>query len=386
MFPVGDSKIRQIFQNGWQDYREHFNPSDVQTGAAYCIMNCKTGKFGYNISRCEECGYTSFHANSCRNRNCPNCQAVLKELWIDRRSSEVIDASYFHVVFTVPAQLNPLIYSNQKLLYGLLHRCSAETLLELSGKKKYLGATPGIIQVLHTWGQELNYHPHIHCIISGGGLTKTKDLKLCTGNFLVRIEPLVKKFRGKFLHCLQQYYQNNALVFPASCMQLKNHYAWDKFRDRLYHINWNAEIRETFNGHGNAIEYLGRYANRIAITNSRIQKVTDSEVTFSAKDYKTGCLKDITISCEEFIRRFMMHVLPSGFQKIRYYGFLNNRSKKQNLMIIFKIQGHRKYQEMLSGLSMEQVLLTVWNYNVRCCPVCGCNSMRHAGRTFAMRN
>lgn len=378
------TEIQKIFQNGWQEYCRHFNPSDEQSRAAFSIRNCKTGTFGYNISRCEKCNHLDFHANSCRNRNCPNCQAVLKELWIDKRRSEMIDADYFHVVFTIPAQLNPLVYANQKLLYALLHRCSAETLLELSGNKKYLGATPGILQILHTWGQNLNYHPHIHCIVSGGGLTKTKDLKLCKGNFFVRVEPLVKNFRGKFLYYLQQYYQNNSLVFPASCTRLKNRYVWAAFRDSLYRIRWNAEIRETFHGHGNALEYLGRYANRIAITNARVREVTDSKVTFSAKDYKTGSKKDITISCMEFIRRFMMHVLPPGFQKIRYYGFLNNRYKKQNLMIIFKIQGHRKYQEMLSGLSMEQVLLTVWNYDVRRCPECGRHSMRHAGRTFAM--
>ena len=383
---MNDSKLQQIFKHGWEDYCKHFNPSGEQSKAAYSIMNCKTGKFGYNISRCEECNYIDFHANSCRNRNCPNCQAVLKELWIDKRSSELIDADYFHVVFTIPAELNPLVYANQKLLYTLLHRCSAETLLELSQDKKYLGATPGIIQILHTWGQELNYHPHIHCIVSGGGLTKTRDLKTCTSGFLIRIEPLVKKFRGKFLYFLNQYYTKNKLHFSDSCDKLSNQKNWYEFKNKLYQINWNAEIRETFNGNGNAIEYLGRYANRIAITNARILHVSDKEVSFTAKDYRTGEHKTITISCVEFVRRFMMHVLPSSFQKIRYYGFLNNRWKSKNLTIIFNIQGHRKFQSMLSGLSMDEVLLKVWNFNIHTCPECGCNSMHHCGRTFTMRD
>lgn len=384
---MNNSKIQQIFHNGWHDYCSHFQPSAEQSHAAYSIMNCKTGSFGYNISQCRECGYLDFHANSCRNRNCPNCQAVLKELWLDKRSSELIDADYFHIVFTIPAELNPLVYANQKLLYDLLHRCSAGTLLELSENKKYLGATPGIIQILHTWGQELNYHPHIHCIVSGGGLTKAKDLKLCKNNFFIRIEPLAKKFRGKFLHHLNLLYQNNELHFSKSCQRLRSRYAWSDFKDRLYQKDWNAEIRETFNGNGNAIEYLGRYANRIAVTNSRIQQVTETDVTFSAKDYKTNEMKSVTITCEEFIRRFMMHVLPSGFQKIRYYGFLNNRWKSRNLTIIFNIQGHRRFQAMLSELSMDEVLLKVWNYNIHKCPECGCcNSMRHCGRTFVMRN
>ena len=384
---MSNSKIQQIFKNGWTRYCSHFNPSPEQSNTAYCIMNCKTGTFGYNISLCEECRHVDFHPNSCRNRNCPNCQAVLKELWLDKRSSELIDADYFHVVFTIPAELNPLVYANQKLLYSLLHRCSAETLLELCENKKYLGATPGIIQILHTWGQELNYHPHIHCIVSGGGLTKTQNLKLCSNGFLIRIEPLVKKFRGKFLWYLQQYYRENKLVFPKSCYLLRNSYHWNHFRDKLYSTQWNAQIKETFNGNGNAMEYLGRYANRIAITNTRILHVTDKEVSFMAKDYKTGLSKTITVSCVEFIRRFMMHVLPSGFQKIRYYGFLNNRWKSRNLAVIFRIQGHRRFQSMLSELSMDEVLLKVWNYNVHKCPKCGCcNSMRHAGRTFVMRN
>lgn len=188
------------------------------------------------------------------------------------------------MVFTIPAELNPLVYANQKLLYSLLHKCSAETLLELCNNKKYLGATPGIIQILHTWGQELNYHPHIHCIVSGAGLTKEKDLKFCTNKFLVRIEPLVKKFRGKFLYYLNKYYQENELHFSDSCKKLQNQYAWAEFKNKLYQTDWNAEIKETFNGNGNAIEYLGRYANRIAITNARILQVENGMVSFSAKD------------------------------------------------------------------------------------------------------
>lgn len=163
---MSKSKIQQIFDYGWSDYCNSFQPSPVQAKAAHAIRKCKSAMLGCNVSICDDCGYTDFHNNSCRNRNCPNCQAVLKELWIDKRKSEVIDTPYFHVVFTVPSELNALIYSNQERLYSLLHRCSAETLLELSANKKYLGATPGIIQVLHTWGQQLNFHPHIHCIVT----------------------------------------------------------------------------------------------------------------------------------------------------------------------------------------------------------------------------
>ena len=377
-------KIQKIWQLFYEDYCSsgHFQ-SDIQKKTSSAILNCKSGKLGCNLSQCSECGHTEIHNNSCRNRNCPNCQAVLKEIWIDNRRAEVIDAPYFHVVFTIPHELNDLIYCNQELLYSLLHRCSSETLLELSSDKKYLGAAPGIIQVLHTWGQELNFHPHIHCIISGGGLSPDRKLRKCGNSFFIPVKVLAAKFRGKFLDHLQKLYKKEKLIFSSSCSSLKNHYEWNEFKDRLYKKEWCPYIKETFNGFGNAIEYLGRYTHRIAITNSRIKEVTDTTVTFSARDYKTGSMKDVTLEHIEFIRRFLMHVLPSGFQKIRYYGFLNNRMKKQNLKTIFKQQGHQKFRQLYEGMSMAELLKAVWDYDITICPECGCQSMTQLGRTHA---
>lgn len=380
------SKIQQIFDLGWDDYSSSFNPSMTQQKAAYSISACKSGSLGCNISQCEDCGHVEIHNNSCRNRNCPNCQAILKEVWIDARKSEVIDSPYFHVVFTVPAELNPLIYANQKLLYALLHRCSSETLLELSADQKYLGATPGIIQVLHTWGQTLNYHPHIHCIVTGGGLTKDYRLKTSSDSFFIPVKVLGSKFRGKFLAYLNSYQRQGRLVLASSCEELRNSYAWTQYRDRLYKKEWCPYIKETFNGFGNAIEYLGRYTHRIAITNSRIISVSSRKVSFWAKDYRNGEKIIVDISPDEFIRRLMMHVLPDGFQKIRYYGFLNNRNKKKNLSIIFRIQGHQKFTSKFTGVSVSEIMKSVWNYDISICPCCGKSSMRHAGRTFALLN
>lgn len=377
-------KIQKIWAHSYDDYCSsgHFQ-SDIQKKASSAIMNCKSGNLGCNVSQCTECGHTEVHNNSCRNRNCPNCQAVLKEIWIDKRRAEVIDSPYFHVVFTIPHELNDLIYSNQELLYSLLHRCSSETLLELSSDKKYLGAAPGIIQILHTWGQELNFHPHIHCIISGGGLSADKKLRKCGRSFFIPVKVLAAKFRGKFLDNLQKLHTKEKLVFSSSCSFLKNHYEWNEFKDRLYKKEWCPYIKETFNGFGNAIEYLGRYTHRIAITNSRIKEVTDTMVTFSARDYKTGAMKDITLEHTEFIRRFLMHVLPSGFQKIRYYGFLNNRMKKQNLKTIFKQQGYQMFRQLYAGMSMAELLKAVWDYDITICPECGCQGMMQLGRIHA---
>lgn len=378
-------KIQQIFSLSYNDYSKHYSfQSDVQDKAARAICQCKSGKLGMNFSQCDDCGYVAAHNNSCRNRNCPNCQAVLKEVWVDKRRAEVIDSPYFHVVFTLPHELNSLIYCNQSLLYGLLHRCSSETLLELSSDKKYLGATPGIIQVLHTWNQELNYHVHMHCIISGGGLTKERTLRSSSKNFFIPVKVLRDKFKGKFLAYLNRLYQKEQLHFSTSCQTLQEHMNWKQFKNSLYEIDWCPYIKETFNGFGNAIEYLGRYTHKIAISNNRILAVSDSEVTFSARG-KTPSepQRTITLTNTEFIRRYLMHVLPSGFQKIRYYGFLNNRMKTQNLKIIFKLQGKQRFKRRYQDLSVAELLKLVWNIDIGLCPICGQTSMKQLGRCHA---
>lgn len=377
-------KIQQAFSYGWNSFASSHTLSDIQGKAAHAIMKCKSGALGYSASQCQDCGHVEIHNNSCRNRNCPHCQAVLKEVWVDKRRAEVIDSPYFHVVFTLPHELNALIYCNQKLLYGLLHKCCAETLLELSADQEYLGATPGIIQVLHTWNQELDYHVHMHCIISGGGITKARQIRKSKNNFFIPVEVLRDKFKGKYLAILNEYHQRGRLTFSSSCKALRNSYNWKKFKNCLYDKAWCPYIKETFNGFGNAIEYLGRYTHKIAISNSRILSVTETDTIFWARGNKSGEPKRvITLKNEEFIRRFLMHVLPSGFQKIRYYGFLNNRMKAQNLKLIFKLQGYQRFKRRYSGLSIAELLKAVWDFDVCCCPECGCISMKPLGRTRA---
>lgn len=384
MFLLAGSKISQIWQYSYEDFSSLHHQSRVQEKTSHAILNCKTGTLGYNISHCRDCGHLEIHHNSCRNRNCPNCQAVLKEIWVDKRKAEVIDSPYFHVVFTLPHELNALIYCNQKLLYHLLHRCSAETLLELSRDRKYLGATPGIIQVLHTWNQELDYHVHMHCIVSGGGLSTDRKIRKSKGTFFIPVKVLRDKFKGKYLALLEIYYQKGQLSFSSSCKKLQNSYYWKEWKNSLYAKDWCPYIKETFNGFGNAIEYLGRYTHKIAISNSRILSVTQSETSFSARGLKPWDPKrEITLANTEFIRRFLMHVLPSGFQKIRYYGFLNNRMKSKNLKLIFKLQGYQKFKRKYMDLSIAEMLKAVWNYDIRICPECGCMSMKLLGRVYA---
>ncbi len=283
---------------------------------------------------------------------------------MDKRRAEVIDSPYFHVVFTLPHELNPLIYCNQKLLYGLLHKCCAQTLQELSADKRYLGAVPGIIQILHTWNQELSYHVHMHCIVSGGGLTKDHRIRSSSLKFFIPVRILKDKFKGKYLALLDSLHQNGSLVFSPSCTALKDDSLWRAFKDSLYAKDWCPYIKETFNGFGNAIEYLGRYTHKIAISNSRILSVTQDFVTFSARGIKPGEPKrKISLGHTEFIRRFLMHVLPSGFQKIRYYGFLNNRMKTHNLRVIFRLQGGQRFRQRYAGMAMAELLKAVWNFD-----------------------
>lgn len=377
-------RIQQIFASSYDSYctRKHFQ-SDVQKKAAHAILNCKSGRLGMNLSQCTDCGHVEIHNNSCRNRNCPNCQAVQKEIWVDKRRAEVIDSPYFHVVFTLPHELNPLIYCNQKPLYGLLHRCCAETLLELSADRKWLGATPGIIQVLHTWNQELDYHVHMHCIVSGGGLTKDGRIRKSSSKFFIRTEVLRDKFKGKYMANLSSLYESGSLNFSSSCEKLRNSYHWKDFKNKLYKTDWCPYIKETFNGFGNAIEYLGRYTHKIAISNSRILSVMEDTVTFSARGKKTGEPKrEITLTHTEFIRRYLMHVLPSGFQKIRYYGFLNNRMKYTNLKVIFTLQNGQRFKQRFAGMTMAELLKAVWKFDICLCPECGHPAMKQLGRCY----
>lgn len=382
---MAEFKIQQIFQLSYESFsaKKH-HLSAVQRNSALSILNCKSGRLGVNLSQCTDCGHLELHNNSCRNRNCPNCQAVLKEIWVDKRRAEVIDSPYFHVVFTLPHELNPLIYCNQKLLYGLLHQCCAQTLLELSANPKWLGATPGIIQVLHTWNQELDYHVHMHCIISGGGLTRDMNIRKASSKFFIPVGVLRDKFKGKYLASLQSLYDKNDLFFSPSCQDLKDISAWKKWKNALYEKDWCPYIKETFNGFGNAIEYLGRYTHKIAISNSRILSISKDTVTFSARSKSHGePNRQITLENTEFIRRYLMHVLPSGFQKIRYYGFLNNRMKSQNLKIIFKLQSGQRFRQRYSGMTIAELLKAVWNFDISLCPDCGRPTMKLLGRCYA---
>lgn len=382
-----DYPIRAIFKDHLPEYLGSHDVSREQASAAMAISRCKTGDLGVNVSICDDCGHRELHNCSCRNRSCPNCQSVMKELWIDQRRSEVLDAPYFHVVFTVPGTLNPLFLANQKLLYTLLHKAAAQTLLTLAKDKRYLGAEPGIIQVLHTWGQTLSYHPHVHCIVSGAGLSKDKKLVLSGKSFFVPVRAAMKMFRGKFICQLKAFHNSGNLIIPSSASELARPEAWQSFVDKLYTIDWCPYIKETFNGFGNAIKYLGRYTHRVAISNGRIISVTDDKVSFWYRDYRdNNTRKVMSLDHDEFMRRFLMHVLPKGFQKIRYFGYLANAVKGKRLRLLFELQGYRQFRPSVARDAKADIIFKeLLGLDLHHCPCCGNFSMHFIGRSYRPR-
>ena len=366
--------IQDVFNRFYPDFEKTHAPSVVQRKAAYHIMNCKTDAFGVNISVCEDCGCISIHYNSCRDRCCPLCQEFPKEKWVDVRREDILDAPYFHVVFTVPEELNSLIYSNQKLLYNALYHAASETLNDLAADKKHPGADIGYICILHTWGSAMNFHPHIHTIVLGGGLDAKNHWKDNGEDFFLPIKVISKVFRGKYLAELKQLWSDGKLEFHGTAAPFQNHYTFKKLLDTCYSKEWIPYCKKPFKGAESVIKYLGKYAHRIAISNYRIKSMTDSDVTFTVKDYKNqGQWKELTLSGEEFIRRFLMHVPPKRFVRIRHYGLLSSRNKNKKIALCRNLLGCRKYISRLKDLDAPAIIKFLYNKDVCKCSSCGGN-------------
>ena len=364
--------IQDIFLQFYPKYLEKYTPSPEQAKVANCIINCKTGAYGANVSICVDCGHLQIHYNSCRNRRCPMCQALPKEKWMDKRREYVLDAPYFHVVFTVPHELNALIYSNQKLLYDALYSSVSATLNELTLATNHLGAKVGYICILHTWGSEMNYHPHLHVILLGGGLTSKNQWRDKGKDFFLPIKAISKLFRGKYLDKLKELWEQNELRFHGSSEKYRNRYTFKELLDTCYSKKWIPHCKKTFNGAQSVINYLGKYTHRIAISNHRIICMNDNTVTFYVKDYKNdGAWKELTISGIEFLRRFLMHVPPRRFVRIRHYGLLCTRSKNKHLTLCRNLLGCKKYLSKLKDMETPEILKTLYGINISVCKCCG---------------
>lgn len=374
--------IREIFQKFYPDYAGLHSVNEQQAKAANCISKCKSGLLGYNISDCKECGHAQIHAVSCNNRDCPSCQAPLEKKWVMERESELIEGiAYYHVIFTVPHELNDLIYENQKLLYHLLFSCASDTLITLCRDKKYMGATPGIVSVLHTWGQQMNFHPHLHIALSGGGINPAGNfIETRRKGFIIPEQVIAKMFRGKYLDSLKKYHDSGKLSFNGKCAPLRNSYNWQEFIDTLYSKKWCPFVKETFNGNGNALEYLARYAYRTAISNNRIESISENEVSFRYTDYADSNKKKTkTVSGEEFIRLFLLHVLPKGCHRVRFSGYLSNCRKTKELKHIHKLRGTIYFGNPVKGKGVADLMLLLYGIDINLCPVCRQRMMNSRG-------
>ena len=363
--------VQDIFQQFYSGYKEQYTPSAQQAKAEEDIMNCRTEAMGGHIYECEECGYRTIQYNSCRNRHCSLCQGVAKAVWIDQRSKDILNAPYFHVVFTMPVPLQPLIYQNQELLYNLMYKAVAETLWELSQDEKYLSAQIGFFSLLHTWGQDLHYHPHIHTVVLAGGLTKLNQWRNTSKKFFIPVKKLSRKFCGKFLYYLKQYYRQNLLAFYGDAEKYREPKNFRTLMGQCYEACWYSYTQRTFSGPLAVIKYLGRYTNRIAISNTRIVSVNEHTVTIAVKDYKDGNKsKLLTMEGVEFIRRFLIHILPKGFVKNRHYGLLANRNKKTKLELCRKLTLSPTYKPQFEGLTTMEILCLLTGRDVLLCRSC----------------
>lgn len=335
--------IQDIFRTYGPEYIENHNLSKEQWKVYNAIINCKTKELGLHTITCKKCGETHFSYNSCRNRHCPMCQSYKREQWINNESSYLLDCPYFHIVTTVPSELNILFLYNSKNLYNLLFKSTCDSILELCNDPKWLGAKVGITSILHTWGQTLEFHPHIHSIVTGGGIKNNKWITV-DKDYLIKVQVLSSMFKKKFLSGLKSLH--NDIIFPDELKYLKDFKKFNNFLRPLYNKDWVTYIEPPKGKPENVIEYIGRYSFKIAISNERIKNIKDGMITFEYKDYKDNSnIKEMTLTRDEFIRRFLMHVLPKGFTKIKHYGLLSNRGKKSLIKLCRILIGQKIFND-----------------------------------------
>jgi hypothetical protein len=379
-----NNKIGALFREHGDCYRSVHRLPSAQRKAMSAIERCRTAALGGHVDRCDHCGYERISYNSCRNRHCPSCQWLARERWVLDRKRELLPIAYFHVVFTIPDELNPIALVNQQLLYDLLFQAASETLLTLGKDPRHIGGQVGIIAVLHTWSQTLMDHPHVHCIVTGGGLSADGQRWLCPRkmtskkDFFIHVNVMSALFKKKFLAYLKQRYQRGEFKWVGRISYLKELSAFNKLLSQLYTKRWVTYCKKPFGGPEQVLRYLGRYTHRVAISNHRIVNVADGKVTFKWRDYRDhNKTKLMTLDIGEFMRRFLLHILPDRYYKIRYYGLLSNRHRGAKLSRCQEILEVTKEPTPSSGdhLSWQELLLELCGLDVRKCPKCQVGQM-----------
>ena len=373
-------EVADLFRCYGADYRQKHGASMsvAQRRVMTAIELCRTAVLGGHLEQCDHCGHQRNAYNSCANRHCPKCQSLARAKWLEDRHSELLHTQYFHVVFTVPEEISAIAYHNKRQVYGILFRAAAETLRTIAADPKHLGAQIGFFAVLHTWGSNLLHHPHLHCVVSGGGLSADGSQWIyCRNGFFLSVRVLSRLFRRLFLEQLCNAFDAGNLEFFSSLESLRNPSAFRNYLAPLREVEWVIYAKRPFAGPEQVLDYVGRYTHRVAISNNRLLDIAQGKVSFCYKDYRHEAQqKTMTLQAEEFIRRFLLHVLPEGFQRIRYYGFLANPYRQQKLARCRDLLGTSQPEPAASKVNKdyrdryeELTGSTLWQ-----CPVC------HQGR------
>ena len=305
--------------------------SGAENRVLHAITVCRTAALGGHVDACDQCGHQTITYNSCRNRPCPKCQASASATWLADRQSELLPVEYFHVIFTVPREVAAIAMQNKKVVYDILFRSSSETLREIAADPKHLGARIGVMSILHTWGQNLEYHPHVHCVVPGGGISLDGTRWIaCKPGFFLPVRVLARLFRGKLLDQIKRAFDVGSLEFHGSLAHLEDPSNFRSYLAPLHAKKWMVYAKPPFGSPDCVLKYLARYTHRVAISNHRLLNMAGGEVTFAWRDYAHGCRRRaMTIKAVEFIRRFVLHVLPKRFVRIRHQGLLANRHRKE---------------------------------------------------------
>jgi hypothetical protein len=378
-------EIADVFRDGQSSFVEQYGHAlrPEQRQVLRAIVRCRTAELGGHVQRCDDCGHQRIQYNSCRNRHCPKCQAIARAAWMEARQAELLPVPYFHVVFTLPEEIRPLALQNKRAVYGILFRAAAETLQEVTANPKHLGAEIGFLAVLHTWGQNLMHHPHVHCVVSGGGLAPDRSRWVhCKRSrqrkklFFAPVEILSQVFRGKFIDFLKRAFRSGQLAFHGKLAPLIQPILFERRLNTAVKKNWVVYAKRPFGGPGRVLKYLARYTHRVAISNQRLVELRDGQVSFRYKDYADGQqTKAMTLASSEFIRRFLMHTLPSRFVRIRYYGFLANRDRNQRLDQCRRLLGAPTQPLQPAEESLETHAEDSPCPSPATCPICGRRSL-----------
>ncbi len=372
-------EVADVFRLYGEGFCQNNPISNAQRKVMRHIEVCRTAALGGHVEHCNNCGFERISYNSCRNRHCPKCQNMVKEKWLNDRKAELLPCGYFHLVFTLPHDLNPVILCNKKACLGILFSAVNQTLQAFGKDPQWrLEGQLGFILVLHTWSQTLMDHFHLHCLIPAGALSFEKDIwRPARKSFLFRAKSLAKDFRKRYLSLFKTAYDKNELIFPGNTVKFNAKKEFDRLIHSVSRVNWIVYAKKPFAGPEQVLEYLGRYTHRIAISNNRIKSIGNENIVFTYRDRAdNNALKEMTLPADEFIRRFLLHVLPEGFMKIRYFGFLSNKNKQQAIQLIRKLIGSVMVLPEKHKETVVEMLFRLTGEDITCCPECKKGKMK----------